>query len=604
MRVRKFPIAPYAVSAVALALTGAAIAIGLPAIGQETPESLLPPGFGDPPPAANNRPAAPAPVPPSPSNGNVRPDIVTGTAVAGEEPDEDSDEGEEASISYFDVPPAKLRSLDRVGIIDAQSGGYGADIFGDADGAVLGHILDNIKGPLASRWATILTRRVLASRTDTPDNIAGNDWVAKRSRALLNMGEAVVARQLVQQVDASRYSKALYHSAMDIYLANGDLGGLCPLAEEGARIIGDGQWKMARPICASLAGEQGRATALLNQAQAQGWMKGVDYRLAEKAVGAGTNGRRSVKIEWDGVSGFSMWRHGVAQAMGVQPPETVYGGARLSLSGWLAQMPMLSVSTKMAAAPMAGGLGTLSNRAMVDLYSQAYDDNELDAKLRDDAELLRTAYTASSDGAKLSAMEDLWGRSDDVAMQKGYYVLTARAAALIAPSDGQGGYADRIILSMMTGGFDRAAVRWAQYLPSGSLGWALLAVGAPAMKGRISYQQLDDFHDEDESTEYRKSALLLAGLAGLGRVDGTAQADFAGRIKLNLNRTTAWTRAIDAAATRGEKGTVMLLSAAGLQARSWKYAPPYYIFHIVRALRQVGMEAEARMIAAEAVSFG
>jgi hypothetical protein len=29
--------------------------------------------------------------------------------------------------------------------------------------------------------------------------------------------------------------------------------------------------------------------------------------------------------------------------------------------------------------------------------------------------------------------------------------------------------------------------------------------------------------------------------------------------------------------------------------------PPYHLYHIVRALRDVGLEAEARMIAAEAL---
>jgi hypothetical protein len=48
----------------------------------------------------------------------------------------------------------------------------------------------------------------------------------------------------------------------------------------------------------------------------------------------------------------------------------------------------------------------------------------------------------------------------------------------------------------------------------------------------------------------------------------------------------------------------VLLAAAGLQARDWTKVPAHHLFHIVRALRQVGLDAEARMIAAEAVSFG
>jgi hypothetical protein len=41
-----------------------------------------------------------------------------------------------------------------------------------------------------------------------------------------------------------------------------------------------------------------------------------------------------------------------------------------------------------------------------------------------------------------------------------------------------------------------------------------------------------------------------------------------------------------------------------LQAPDWGKVPAHHIYHIVGALRTVGLEAEARMIAAEAVSFG
>jgi hypothetical protein len=39
-----------------------------------------------------------------------------------------------------------------------------------------------------------------------------------------------------------------------------------------------------------------------------------------------------------------------------------------------------------------------------------------------------------------------------------------------------------------------------------------------------------------------------------------------------------------------------------MQTPGWSGVPPRYLFRIVRALRAVGMEFEARMIAAEAVA--
>ena len=79
---------------------------------------------------------------------------------------------------------------------------------------------------------------------------------------------------------------------------------------------------------------------------------------------------------------------------------------------------------------------------------------------------------------------------------------------------------------------------------------------------------------------------------------------FQSDIGTNVTRETNWSRAIRAAAARGEAGTVALLAAAGLQASDWAEVPAHHIYHMVSALRTVGLEAEARMIAAEAVSFG
>jgi hypothetical protein len=59
--------------------------------------------------------------------------------------------------------------------------------------------------------------------------------------------------------------------------------------------------------------------------------------------------------------------------------------------------------------------------------------------------------------------------------------------------------------------------------------------------------------------------------------------------------------AIADAARRGEQGTVALLAAAGMQTTSWNRMPPEHLYHIVAALHRVGLNPEARMIAAEAI---
>ena len=51
-----------------------------------------------------------------------------------------------------------------------------------------------------------------------------------------------------------------------------------------------------------------------------------------------------------------------------------------------------------------------------------------------------------------------------------------------------------------------------------------------------------------------------------------------------------------------QPGTVALLAGVGMQTGDWAGVPPHYLFRIVRALRAVGLDYEARMIAAEAMA--
>jgi hypothetical protein len=593
----------------------AALVYTIPVLGQQGPESLLPPGFNDPapppaarpasPPASGSSPARPAdPTSASPAGATALPGATDGAADTPSDADEEEDDEEEEETEVrYDVPPTARRSLKAVGLFTDASGGFPADAFGTIDGKFLTQVVRRTNGPLASRWGTIMTRRLLASRTNTPRGVNGADWTAERGWLLLRMGDAVAARQLVQQVDPDRYTKRLFQVSMPIFLANADLSAMCPIAEAGARETREATWRMAQPICASLAGEQGRATALINQARGQGWMKGTDLLLGEKAVGAGVQGRRSVKIEWENAKGFSTWRHGIGQATGVEPPEALYAEAGRQVDGWVAQLPTASLATRMRAVPGAASLGVLSNRALVDIYSVAYEDPDVPSELKARGELLRTAYAGNGNAAKVGAMADLWDGASTPRDRQSALVLTARAAALVAPGEDHAGEADRLVASMLSAGFDEQAIRWASIVEEGSLGWGLLACASPGMRGTISEGELDDFRSNDDSADYRKSKFLLAGLAGLGRVETGAIGGFSETLETNVRKENSWSRAIAAAAARGESGTVVLLAAAALQGEGWQDIPPHHLYHIVRSLRQVGLNGEARMIAAEAVSW-
>ena len=75
-----------------------------------------------------------------------------------------------------------------------------------------------------------------------------------------------------------------------------------------------------------------------------------------------------------------------------------------------------------------------------------------------------------------------------------------------------------------------------------------------------------------------------------------------GKVNASVDGHSRWIDTIDAAAQAGNPALVALLAGLGMQGDGWDKMTPRYLFHIVSALNRVGMNAEARMIAAEAVA--
>jgi hypothetical protein len=131
----------------------------------------------------------------------------------------------------------------------------------------------------------------------------------------------------------------------------------------------------------------------------------------------------------------------------------------------------------------------------------------------------------------------------------------------------------------------------------------MLALGAPDGSGvDLNVRRLNAFIDRDDSEGKKRSALLVAGLAGLGRIDEATANRLSGRFGLRLGNRSSWTRLIDQAAAFGQSGTVLVLTGTGLQAATFKEIPPSHLLHSVAALKRTRQDYIARMIAAEALA--
>lgn len=595
----------------------ATVALAIPAIGQDAPESLLPPGFGEPSPADE---AAPPPAPSTPAPGRQPAEQPSRAETAslpellltpGDEEDDKAEEEEEAedvelARQKYDLPPYARRTLDQIGVLTPRTNGMAPDAFGRAGGQYLSILMQKTRAPIMSRWGSILLRRALLSRTKTPSTVKGADWIAERAWLLLRMGEADAARMLVQSVDSLDYTSRLYAIAMQTYLATADPAGLCPLVGPALRTSDEPSWKISQAICASLSGDQGLASAVLNEADRRGTARGIDFRLAEKVVGAGFNSRRSVNIEWEGVDQLTVWRYGLATATALDVPDRLWAGVGPHVHAWKARAALLPLQARLSAANVAARLGVFSNAALVDFHGRLGQDENTPEEMAETVRLMRAAYRGADIAEQLEAMRAFW-RPDGTNADYAGYVAMARAAARLPITVDVGDDVVPLLASMLSAGLDRNAVAWSNVagLIGGQAGqdaWALLALGSPRPRVSTSYERIEGYKDKDSSANFIKSRMLIAGLAGLGRMTTKDVARIAQDIGLRPGYSSRWTRAIDAAAGRGEPGTVALLAAVGMQGRDWQALPPEHLLHIVSALRRVGLEPEARMIAAEAIA--
>lgn len=581
-----------------LLIASAAVVLALPAIAQQA---------AAPQPVAS----APAPAPSTATQNNASSSSPSALSEGGadETTVEEVSGGNTANALIPPSPPVEYPGWARrdpwqVGALDPRSVGLRDDPWGTANGPFLSTLMRRMHTPLASRWLHIALRNALLAKAHAPVNVHPVDWVAERSWLLLRLGEADAARLLVAGVDADRFTPKMVQVGVQSALANADPAALCPL-EDGIRKYDPAVRALVQAMCASLAGQPESASAMIDQARRYGRIGGADLALAEKVVGAGANGRAAT-IEWEPVDSLTAWRFGLATGSGMLPPDRLVNGAPTQLRAYLARAPLLTAQQRLPSALVAAGLGVFSSQTLVDLYSQIYDSTDPSDLGDSDAWQLRQAYVGKDAETRLAAIRKLLATGKSGVQKEAARALVARAATMVTPSSDLASDAPELIAAMLAGGYDQAAMRWIPAVngmdsATSDRCWAMLALSAPNI-AEVGTGRIASFIRRDKSTDRVRSALLVAGLAGLGRISTDTANSLNRRYDLGLGHVTSWTGMIDAAAVRGQQGTVLVLTGTGFQTSLFERVPAAHLYHAVAALFRTGQGFTARMIAAEALS--
>lgn len=577
-----------------LLIASAAAALALPAVAQQLAQTQPPPG--------NQNPNAGATQP-----------VSTAPSTAVDETSGAADETAVEQVNQLNLapptPPVEYPGWARrdpwvVGKLDPVAEGIGAEPWGTASGVFLSTLLRRMDTPLASRWAHIALRDALLAKARAPNNVNPVDWVAERAWLLLRMGEADAARMLVADVDTDRFTPKMVQVAVQTALVSADPSALCPL-EDGMRKADARIRPLVQAMCSALAGEPDTASAQIDDARRHGRIGGIDLNLAEKVVGA-AGGGRAATIEWDPVDSLTAWRFGLSLATGMVPPARLINSSSPQLRAFEARAPLLTPQQRLDSALIATGLGVFSAQSLIDLYSSIYDSTDATDLATTDAWQVRQAFVGKDEETRLAAIRSLLAIGKDGYQKEAARALAARAATLVTPDSKLAKDAPELISAMLAAGYDQAAARWTSAIggmddADADRCWAMLALASPNISD-VGTGRLSAFIRRDKSPHAIRSALLVAGLAGLGRISIDTANSLNRRYGLGLGRSTSWTRIIDSAAARGQAGTVLILTGTGFQTPSFAELPAAHMYHAIGSLKRTGQDFTARMIAAEALS--
>ena len=185
---------------------------------------------------------------------------------------------------------------------------------------------------------------------------------------------------------------------------------------------------------------------------------------------------------------------------------------------------------------------------MVDLYSAIYDSTDPERSAGD-------RRVAASPGVRRQGRghparqrsASCWGPARTACRRKRRARWLRARRHWSTPDAKLAKDAPELISAMLAAGYDQAAARWirpsaAWTTSNGDRCWAMLALGAPEHCRRRHAAGSTASSAATRAADKMRSALLVAGLAGLGRISTDTANSLNRRYGLGLGRHTSWTQ--------------------------------------------------------------
>lgn len=501
---------------------------------------------------------------------------------------------------------------DTFGLIGADQGGFGVDVWQGADWRTVSRLMSQIPALTTSATMRALASRLLLSRAFVPAGKPANaSFVGLRVERLLDMARIEEALVLLKTVPVQRRDATFSKVEVETLFFDNRNAEACARVGEIAGRFADVYWNQAQAFCVALGGDQAR-TALIAELlrERKEEIEPAFFAALESLAGLEVSGVGS--LDAPGGLLLSMMR-----AAGLKLPGPLAKSAGPAILRWVARSPNADLEVRLAAAEKALGAHVLAPADVTRAYRGIrFTDEELanpvsraeaDWGPRGRALLMRAASAQSSPLAKAELLRRAW----QIGRERGGYGVMARMGASevssITPSSELTWFAEDAARALFRAGRIAEAMAW-----YGAVAGAALDEARNAEAGLWPLALLADSQtpfDPDRLTQWyvelrqsapneaRGRALTLFGLLeAAGR--NVPWRTLLDAPPAGSGTDPAWTRSLAAAAAAGRVGETVLLSAvmAGGSA-----GPP----ELATALRRVGLEEEGRRLALEiAVAAG
>ncbi len=520
----------------------------------------------------------------------------------------------------------RLQSLDpsSVGVLDEDQGGLGIDMWAGTRRALVERLLPRLPAGTRSRAMRRLMRALLLSSAKVPD---GEPTVPSllglRVERLAAAGDMEAVRKLINLAPNNLDDARLARAEVAGRLLAGDNSGACDRTQVMVRVDEDPYWLKAMAFCKALNGEHAAAQVGMSLLREQG---SDDDRVFFTLIEALAGDERAVI---DSLIAPTALHLAMLRAARRSIPADAVEGANAAILRVIATSPNADLQVRLTAAERAEAAGTLSARALAQIYASiAFSPEEMSNALSlaesdhgpgSRALLYQVAAIETVPTARAEALKKTWA----LASESGGFGTAARVGvdALLAlePSAELLWLAPDAGRALLAAGKFEAAAAWFQVAlrrasqadPEAGFAalslWPLMVIVNPDLATRWTPEVLARWvasqRELPEALRQQRLSVMFSLLDGLDLMPDPVQ--WEALLEGPLTETTympspALWRGLENAAAAGRVGETVLLALLALGDLGPGRADPLALRAVVAALSTVGLDDHARAIALEA----